>query len=521
MTTGQSLGGGRSASYGRYQILAEVGRGRSGVVYMAEDPVIGRTVALKILREPRGIAPEEREAFRARLQAEAELAGALQHPHIMTLYDVGEDYVVMEFLEGRPLSMLIGHGQALEPAMALRLGRELALALDFAHAHGIVHRAVRPASVMVLPSGALKVMDFGVPRPRLRGQGAAAREMLPDNYEAPERLAGQRADAKSDVYSLGAVMHEMLTGAAPHASSARASPPEVAPGTSPHLEAVLRKAMRTEPGERYASAGELINALEAAHHEEEYPLQFLVASSAAAATASATEPPQDDEPQHERSKRRSGLGIAAVAAAAALLAAVSGWPPVSRWRKPFLERGALGAAQPAGLLVPMPAEGNPGRLEASGSPVTGPLGTLLVTSAPAGASVSIDGIEKGTTPLVALLAPGRALVRVEKDGYEAASRLAWVVRGQSVGLSLPLYSEGEARPVDVLSLPHGGQLTIDGDLVGSTNALDLPLAPGFHVVEIRRPGFQPWVEEVEVGPGTERVIATLARRTANRRETER
>lgn len=499
-------------SYGRYRILAEVGRGGSGVVYKAEDPTIGRTVALKVLREPPGVAPGEREAFRARLQAEAELAGALQHPHIMTLYDVGEDYVVMEFLEGRPLSSLIGHGRALEPATTLRLGRQLALALDFAHARGIVHRAVRPANVMVLPSGDLKVMDFGVPRARLRGQLAVARETIPDAYEAPERLAGQRADARSDVYSLGAVVHEMLTGEAPRASSAMATPSEVAPGADPLLEVVVRKALRPDPGERYASAGDFISALES--NGDDDPLRSLVAPSDAAATAPPSERLQDDEARHERSRRRHGLGIgavAAVAAAAALFAVVSGWLPVSRWRKPSPEQRATGASQAAPPWLPTPAEGSAGRLEASGSPVTGTVGTLLVSSTPAEARVFIDGIEKGTTPLVTQLPPGRALVRVEKGGYQAASRLAWVVHGRSVGLSLPLYTESEFRSVDVLSLPHGGRLAIDGDLVGRTNALDVQLAPGFHVLEIRRPGFQPWVEEVEVGPDTERVIATLVK----------
>jgi hypothetical protein len=205
------------------------------------------------------------------------------------------------------------------------------------------------------------------------------------------------------------------------------------------------------------------------------------------------------------------MGIAVVAAAAALLAAVSGWPPVSRWNKPLREQGPIGAAQAAAPSLPMPAEGSPGRLEAGGSPVTGPVGTLLVSSTPAAARVFIDGIEKGTTPLVTQLPPGRALVRLEKGGYQAASRLAWVVHGRSVGLSLSLYSESEFRSVDVLSLPNEGRLAIDGDLVGRTNALDVQLAPGFHVLEIRRPGFQPWVEEVEVGPDTDRVIATLVK----------
>jgi serine/threonine-protein kinase len=485
-------------SYGRYRLIAEVGRGRSGVVYKAEDPVIGRTVAIKVLREPLGLVPEDREAYRARLRSEAELAGALQHAHIMTLYDVGDDYVVMEFLEGRPLSAFVGHGRAFEPATAVRLGRQLALALDFAHARGIVHRAVKPASVMVLASGDLKIMDFGVPRLRLRGQRGAPL----DPYEAPERQAGQRADARADVYSLGAVLYEMLAGEAPPTARRARSAADVAPRVGPHVQAVVGKALRPVPGERHASAGQLIAELEDALAAEDDPLSFLVTGSDAAA------PPLGRPGRRPRARR---VGFAAVVATAALLAAVSGALPVFRAREPAAQARPRGARAAAPVVASRPVVPTPVAVDRPEAPAAAPLETLLVSSTPSGARVFIDGAEKGTTPLAAQLAPGRSLVRVEKDGYAVAARLAWLGPGRSLGLSLPLDGTGERRAVDVLSLPDGGRLLIDGEPVGRTNALDLPLSHGFHVVEVHKQGFLPWVEEVEVGPSFDRVIATLVK----------
>jgi serine/threonine-protein kinase len=499
--------------YGRYQILAEIGRGPAGIVYKAADPVIGRTVALKVLSEPPGMLPDHRAAYRARLRAEAERAGALQHPHIATIYDVGEDYLVMELLEGRPLGASIGGGRRMDPGLALRLARELADALDFAHARGVAHRALKPGNVMVLPSGQSKLVDFGMARPRAQG-AAARRDSNTDAYASPEHQAGRRADARSDVYSLAVLVHEMLTGETPRPAAARrlwrASPPAGSP-----LEAVLRKALSPRPADRHQSAGELVGALELAHAREEHALASLVEFSGSQESLDT-----GWERQRRRllalvaippapSRRRLALGVATLASVGAL-AALSGGTP--RSGAPSAEARLDVAAKPhppAPGVAKKKARSQPRRPEPAASAPAELAGSLLVSSTPSGARVRIDGVEKGVTPLVIPQRAGLALVRVELPGYHTSARLVWVFPGSSAGISIPLRDEPERHAVDLLSLPDGAELMIDGEPAGRTNVVGLQLAPGFHVIALRRRGFLPWLQEIEVPSGAGRVIATL------------
>ena len=267
---------------GNYEIQASLGEGGMGAVYQAHDPTLQRTVAIKIL------AKQDEDAS-ARLLQEARSASALNHPHICTIHEVGEHegqaFIVMEHVEGKPLSALIP-ADGLPPESVIRYGTQIADALAHAHERGIVHRDLKPANVVVTPERRAKVLDFGLAK-RVSGQeltDATTRTELSMTrpgtlvgtlpYMAPERLRGERADVGSDVWALGVMLHEMLTGAQPFAgqttfelSSAILSRPATPlPGTVPvELRAVVQRCLSKERAARYQHAGELLAALEVIH----------------------------------------------------------------------------------------------------------------------------------------------------------------------------------------------------------------------------------------------------------------
>jgi TonB family protein len=205
-------------NFGRYKIAEEIGRGAMGVVYRALDPLMGRTVAIKAINtaylEGVGVRPAE---YLQRFRREAEAAGALSHPHIVKIFDLGPDYLVMEYVEGQSLASLLQARIRLGPARILEVVAQVADALDHAHARGIVHRDVKPGNVMLRLDGAAKVMDFGVARVESSTLTAAGEILGSVAYMAPEVILGRPADARSDLFSLGVVAYELMTGERPFA----------------------------------------------------------------------------------------------------------------------------------------------------------------------------------------------------------------------------------------------------------------------------------------------------------------
>ncbi len=274
LTPGTRIGG--------YEILSPLGAGGMGVVYMARDTKLGRLVALKFIRG----GEREGEVARARLLREAKSASALNHPNIATIYEAGESdgraYIAMEFVEGRPLSAVIDRG-ALAPETAVRYGLQISAALAHAHDRGIVHRDLKPANVMITASGAAKVLDFGLAKrmgdadvsgatlshdAAVTQEGAVVGTLL---YMAPETLRGEPADARTDLWALGAVLHEMLVGRPPfegrtgyEISSAilRETPKPLPQHVPPPLQAVIQRFLAKDPEHRYQRASEVHAALE-------------------------------------------------------------------------------------------------------------------------------------------------------------------------------------------------------------------------------------------------------------------
>ncbi|HEX4943040.1 MAG TPA: serine/threonine-protein kinase [Usitatibacteraceae bacterium] len=261
--------------FGRFRVLEELGRGAMGVVYRAQDPALGRTVAIKTITLTG--TDEERAQFEARFMQEARAAGGIGHPSIITIYDVGREgdvaFMAMELLDGQELRDLI-RGGSLAPSEAVEIAAQVAEALSAAHERGVIHRDVKPGNIMVLSDGRVKIMDFGIARLREPAVKTATGMMLGSpRYMAPEQVSGQAFDHRADIFSLGVVLYEMLTGITPFAggdltqlmfqvvNAAVVPPSHVNRTLPPVLDYILARALKKNPDERYGSAAELATDL--------------------------------------------------------------------------------------------------------------------------------------------------------------------------------------------------------------------------------------------------------------------
>ena len=206
------------AQLGRYVIQSELGRGAMGVVYKALDSVLERPVAVKTVNIT--LEREYADKYEKRFYQEARAAGSLNHPNIVTIHDVGKAgdvvFMAMEYIEGVELRTLVGEGRPLRVAQALSIAAQIAEGLAYAHQRGVVHRDIKPANIMVLASGPVKITDFGIARMRgSRDLTQTGMLLGSPKYMSPEQVIGKRADHRSDIFSLGVILYEMLCGAAP------------------------------------------------------------------------------------------------------------------------------------------------------------------------------------------------------------------------------------------------------------------------------------------------------------------
>jgi len=273
MTTGAAI-----TRLARFQILGELGRGAMGIVYEARDPALDRTVAIKTIVLT-GDA-DERADYEARFLQEAKAAGKLNHPAVITVFDVGREgdlaYIAMERLQGMDLRQQMA--QARPPLRAaVNIAAQVAEGLAYAHAHGVVHRDIKPANIMLLKGGRAKIMDFGIARLQMSDVKTQTGVLLgTPKYMSPEQLAGRKPDHRADIFSLGAVFYEMLTGRAPFsgtdvsqllhniADAAHVAPTRIVGGLPAVLDLVVARALEKDPAARYQNAEEFAADLRSA-----------------------------------------------------------------------------------------------------------------------------------------------------------------------------------------------------------------------------------------------------------------
>ena len=273
------MGNPRGKLLGRYEIVAEVGRGAMGSVYKARDPKIDRFVAIKTVLLHQSVVHEQQE-FRRRFFVEAQAAGRLLHPGIVAVFDVGEEpetsdpYIVMEYIEGQTLRELLARNDKKLPlGDALRITQELAEALDYAHAQGVVHRDIKPANILITKVGQAKISDFGIAQLDLTHMTLPGRVLGTPAYMSPEQLEGEQVDGRSDLFSLGAILYTALTGYRPFQGNSATTvcfkvanreplqATSLAPELPHELDAVITRALAKNPADRYQRGKEFAEDL--------------------------------------------------------------------------------------------------------------------------------------------------------------------------------------------------------------------------------------------------------------------
>jgi serine/threonine protein kinase len=265
---------------GRYRILDELGRGATGVVYRAQDPAIGRIIAIKTIRLSDFTDENERERLRERLFREAQSAGMLSHPNIVTIYDIAEEnglaYIFMECVDGPPLEKVLNSAEAIRSENALLILRQTAIALDYAHQKGIVHRDIKPANILIHDHTQAKITDFGVAKIMSQQMTQSGVMMGTPNYMSPEQVQGHAVDGRADQFSLAVIAYEMLTGEKPFLADQLPAllfrivredpvpPQRLNPTVGSQVEMVLKKALAKSANDRYGTCIQFVDALAAA-----------------------------------------------------------------------------------------------------------------------------------------------------------------------------------------------------------------------------------------------------------------
>ena len=334
--------------FGRYEVQAELGDGAMGRVYRAWDPSVSRVVAVKTIKTEYLTSDTTAEYMR-RFRREAQAAGSLSHPSIVRVYDVGEDYLVMEFVDGRTLQQVLRESGRFEPTEALRLLGPVAEAVDHAHRAGIIHRDIKPANIMVQRDGQPKLMDFGVAHHLEASVMTTAGQILGSpSYMSPEQIAGQEITGRSDVYALAVVAYEMLTGLPPFQGTITQviyrvmndapPPPRLRnAGLPPRYDDVFARALEKDPAKRFETASAFVAALDL----REFELQLTPAEIERPARGAAAARPRADHEtldtilsvppgrlaplQPEGPKKRRGLAAIVVGAVVLLALAAAAW----------------------------------------------------------------------------------------------------------------------------------------------------------------------------------------------------
>ena len=304
---------------GKYRILGTLGKGGMGIVYKALDPDIEREVAIKTVQFDLLDEGLEKENLLARVVREAKAAGRLNHPNIITIYDVFRDgdmtYIVMQYVDGQSLYALLASGKSFSPREILNTLKPVAEALDFAHRNGIIHRDIKPANILIDKSGRPFLADFGVARILTSTMTQTGTTVGTLNYMSPEQIKGQTVDSRSDVFALGVILYELLTGKKPFAGDNMSTivyqivneDPQPVSDVNTDLhggyERVVSKALAKKPEDRYQTCMELIANLENPDLMAEATLAYEI------------EPGAVPEPR----KRKTGLFVAAAVAVVAIL----------------------------------------------------------------------------------------------------------------------------------------------------------------------------------------------------------
>ncbi len=490
---------------GRYRVISRVGSGGMADVYLAQDQLLGREVAVKVLHHHFAADQEFVERFRR----EASSAAGLSHPNIVGIFDRGEwngtYYIAMEYVAGRSLKNVVREGGALDPALAIDIVVQILRAAQFAHKRGVIHRDLKPHNVILDDEGRVRVTDFGIARAGASDMTLTGSIMGTAQYLSPEQAQGYSVSASSDIYSVGVILYELLTGAVPfegetavaiafkQVSAVPRPPSELNPALPPTLDAIVLRALAKDPAQRYASAGELIAALE--HERHSLPAYSGAAVRGGAYGQGPQGPPTGSHgaagallmapgglgdgygpPPDERRRRRGlwwALAALLLAGVAALVLALL-LPSGGKVRVPNVagqnEQAAAAALRRAGLApVPSlaPSTTVPAGLVISESPRAGSMvrkgSRVLIVVSGGPASEPLLNVEG--------LSPAQAIAKLRRAGFKPTTRTeasSTVAAGKVIGTNPAAGTELQlGSPVTVL-VSSGPEAVHVPDVVGQS-----------------------------------------------------
>ena len=513
-------------SVGRYRIESEIGRGAMGIVYKAHDPALGRTVAIKTIHLTGLTDAAARERDTDRLVREAQAAGTLSHPNIVTVFDVLHQddfaYIVMEYVAGSSFTEIL-EGATLPGRSELILFlRQVADALDYAHRKGIIHRDIKPANILIAESSSevprlAKITDFGIAKPILQETTNSGNLMGTPSYMAPEQIEGGPVDGRADQFSLGVVAYQAICGRKPFEAETipallhkicfeePRSVDELNAGLNPTVGKVLFRALAKDPANRFPSVSDFVGALSIAliQNEPAFGRKTVLVGA-------VREPARSPA----GSKKLALVVVLCFAVAAAIMFIVrlnsgqavpvqvvetksapitppphpepaqpSSPAPSTPKEEPTLatpkvateipksHASAPASAHPGGVIVPPTP---PSQLGASTADVD-------LVSQPSGAHIVVDGRSDATcnSPCTMALGTGRHTLSAELSGYAIARRIFNLPETKT--LYIPLVRS--SGTLVLASIPSGATVTIDGQLYGQT-PITLHLAPGIHQIVI-------------------------------------
>jgi len=498
---------------GRYQILREVGRGAMGVVYLAHDPALERRVAIKTVTIGDGLQPREQKEARLRFLREAQAAGKLIHPNIVLVFDVGEYeqgklFISMELIEGPTLDAFTHPPDQLPHDKVRDLIAQACDALDFAHGQSLIHRDIKPANLMVVGGERLKVTDFGLAKDPTTNLTHTGTLVGTPNYMSPEQITGKKLDGRTDLFSLGVVLYELLTGEKPfHGDSISAviyrilneeptGPRTVNRGLPERFDAILRKALEKEPEARFQSGQEMARALRGettvlarVGSDAADQTQVSRTRSAAKPEPRAAAPSVPPAPVRTRGGRAKTLVLSLVAIAVTVLAMGAFFPQPT----------ARGVARLAGFLPPEAGgEYIVGLVESSGllEGGNGANAVIALSANRPGARFLLNGRPlEGNT-----LAWSETIQGSVVTGFDECGRGEEVLEDgiapASGSLEIRL-TEPAIRRIAVRSEPAGAEVSVDGEKLGSSTPVDLELeACARHDVSLTLPGYR--AEQIEL-----------------------
>ena len=435
---------------GRYSVIRELGRGAMGVVYEASDPNLGRTVALKTIHANAiGTNPEEAAQ---RFKNEARAAGSLSHPNIVTVFDAGEQdgllYIAMELLAGETLESLLSKQRTIPLDKAIDITRQICAALDYASAKGIVHRDIKPANIILLPNGTVKITDFGLAR-TAEAITMTGQVMGTPHYMSPEQVRGRPVDGRTDIFSVGVMLYEMVTGERPFEGQSittimykivhetPTSPRALDSSIPPGLSAVIEQSMAKSPEERFQTGAALATALE--NYRAFQPSTPSTAATVNLPPPTVKLPSKTPEvgPAPAKSRSRKKLPIVALC----IVIATFAWLFFShRNKRDEAANHAQQVEAPTPPAVPTPNDetqtdtAKPAEVvEKQPSTPGKKTAAITVNSNPPSAAIFLDNKSTGLhTPAQVQLSRGEHTISVRMEGFQPSSAKFRVQGGENL-----------------------------------------------------------------------------------------